>query len=51
MAEICIIDPFYGGSHKQLIDLIKSELSNCNLKFDFYSLPAKKVFLYSRREI
>ena len=43
MAEICIIDPFYGGSHKQLIDLIKLELSNLNMKFDFYSLPAKKV--------
>lgn len=40
--EICIIEPFYGGSHKQLIDLIKSELDLLNLKYDLYTMSAKK---------
>jgi hypothetical protein len=41
-AEICIIEPFYGGSHKQLIDLIQEELQVRRLKYDLYTLPAKK---------
>lgn len=40
--DICIIEPFYGGSHKQLSDLIQSELQLLNIKYDLYSLPAKK---------
>ena len=50
--EICIIEPFYGGSHKQLIDLIETELKNCELElgsnrrlgrgYDLYTQTAKK---------
>ena len=41
-SQVCIIEPFYGGSHKQLIDLLESELRNLNIKYDLYTLPAKK---------
>jgi hypothetical protein len=41
-AQICIIEPFYGGSHKQLISLILSELDALNIKYDLYTMPAKK---------
>ena len=41
-AEICMIEPFFGGSHKQLIDLLSAELNNLNIKYDLYTLPAKK---------
>ena len=41
-ATICIIEPFYGGSHKQLIDLITSELLAANVRFDLYTMTAKK---------
>lgn len=42
MAEICIIEPFFGGSHKQLIDLLQAELTNENCKYDLFTLPDKK---------
>lgn len=48
--EICIIEPFYGGSHKQLIDLIESELKISNRKYDLFTMPAKKWHWRARCE-
>jgi len=41
-ADICIVEAFYGGSHKQLIDLLQPELQSEDLKYDLYTLPDKK---------
>ena len=40
--EICLIEPFYGGSHKQLIDLITNELNSRHVKYDLFTMTAKK---------
>ena len=39
---VFIIEPFYGGSHKQLIDFLKRILSKDNFHVHLYTLPAKK---------
>ncbi|XP_072022746.1 tRNA-queuosine alpha-mannosyltransferase-like [Amphiura filiformis] len=38
MGDIVVIEPFYGGSHKQLLDLLTDKLPGC----DTFTLPAKK---------
>ena len=40
--HLFIIEPFYGGSHKQLIDFLQQILNKDNFHIHLYTLPAKK---------
>ena len=37
-ARVLLVEPFYGGSHKQLLDVLESKVAGC-IK---YTMPAKK---------
>lgn len=41
VVKILVVEPFYGGSHKQLLDTILESL-HPKLDFDLFTLPAKK---------
>ncbi|XP_067372478.1 tRNA-queuosine alpha-mannosyltransferase isoform X2 [Channa argus] len=36
--RVLLVEPFYGGSHKQLIDLLQENINGCSV----FTLPAKK---------
>lgn len=36
--KVLIIEPFYGGSHKQLLDVLVANIAGCAV----FKLPAKK---------
>ncbi|XP_035796125.1 glycosyltransferase-like domain-containing protein 1-like isoform X2 [Anopheles albimanus] len=40
MAQILVLEAFYGGSHKQLLDVILKDLDPTT--YDLYTIPAKK---------
>ena len=40
MSKLLILEPFYGGSHKQLLDTLTSKLEPCS--YHMVTLPAKK---------
>lgn len=40
--RVLLIEPFYGGSHRQLIDFLTNLLQTQEVKHDLITLPAKK---------
>jgi len=40
--HLFVIEPFYGGSHKQLIDFLQETLHKDHFHIHLYTLPAKK---------
>ena len=42
MVDTLILEPFYGGSHKQLIDILVLSLQSKHVPYDLLTLPAKK---------
>lgn len=40
--SVLLIEPFYGGSHKQLINFIVNILEQSDTKYDLITLPGKK---------
>lgn len=40
--DLLILEPFFGGSHKQLIDTVLSELDFNHISYDIFTLPPKK---------
>lgn len=45
--KILVVEPFYGGSHKQLLDTVLETLQ-IKVDFDLFTLPAKKWHWRSR---
>lgn len=41
IVKILVVEPFYGGSHKQLLDTILESLQQ-KVDYDLFTLPAKK---------
>lgn len=39
--KILVVEPFYGGSHKQLLDTVLETLQS-KVDYDLFTLPAKK---------
>ena len=42
MKEVLVIEPFCGGSHKQLVDYLLRIFAGSELKLSPFTLPAKK---------
>ena len=42
MKEVLVIEPFCGGSHKQLVDYLLGSFAGNELKLSPFTLPAKK---------
>ena len=51
LVDVLILEPFYGGSHKVLIDTLTSTFENGNISFDLLTLPAKKWHWKARTSV
>ena len=40
--DVLLLEPFFGGSHKQLINILTASLQRRNISFDLLTLSAKK---------